>query len=617
MLSPGQYHKQVPRHPLQNLLFRQFILESCEDSEFREGIMEMCRRDFVFFVDVFAIQFNRNPSIGDEIGPFICWEWQEEYALETIDVVIEKRRSMVWEKSREMSGTWLALLIGLWLCLLHENKKVVCMSHTIDAVDKPGEDDTLFAKFDFILEHLPKFMTEGMQRLSGLISFRGRSSISATASTKTAGVGSRVSLLILDEFSKYQQAAAVLSQTKATGPRLFIGTHYGVGTVYYDLTVRPDIYKKIFHWSMHPEKRKGLYRYNTLTRKVDVLDTSYAFPRGYQFVTDGTPEGGPFPGLRSVWYDEECRDPTVTGRDIAMHQDIDAKGATSQYFDSSIINSLKRNCVDPWFEGDIQYDPDTHKPLGFVSRPGGPVRLWCNLDLEGKPPVARYGGGGDVAAGTGNTPSCLSFINSQTGVKACEYVDPNIKPEQFSVVAFALCWMFTDANGMPPLFAWESNGSVGSVFGKEFMKLGYTNVYCRESSSSEAGDRFAKQTTTPGWWNTNNRNVEQMLSPYRAALQRGEVTNHSLYALEECLSYSYQDGAEGVAHSRRKNPSDPSSARENHGDIVISDGLAWKMCQKLGKVQIATPKEPPPSIYTLAGRRKLWEMKRQKEYADD
>src|SRR5258708_2782690 len=146
MLSPGQYHKQVPKHPLQNLLFRKFILESCEDPEFREGIMEMCRRDFIFWVNCFAIQFNRNPLIGDEIGPLILWDWQETYALDTIHIVIEKRKSMVWEKSREMSGTWLALLIGDWLPLFHENKKVICLSHTIDAVDKPGADDSLFAK---------------------------------------------------------------------------------------------------------------------------------------------------------------------------------------------------------------------------------------------------------------------------------------------------------------------------------------------------------------------------------------------------------------------------------------------------------------------------------------
>lgn len=610
MLSPGQFHKLVPKKPLENLLFRKFILEGCDDPEFLAGVMEMCRQDFVFWCDSMAIQFNRNPLLGDEVGPFITWPWQEEYALDTIRIVIEERKDMLWEKSREMSGTWLALLIASWLVIFHSNKKVVCLSHTIDAVEKPGEDDTLFAKFDFINDNLPKWMTDGRERLAGVINYpKRRSSISAVAATKTTGVGSRVSLLILDEFSKQLQAEAILSQTKATGPRLFIGTHYGVGTTYYDLSVRPDMHKRVFHWSMHPEKRRGLYQSGT-AKGFTVLDTSYEYPVDFKFVMDGTPDGGPFPGLRSPWYDAECADPTTTSRDIAMHQDIDPKGATAQFFDRIIMVELKRKCVEPWFVGEILFEPGSGKPLEFVKRDNGPLRLWCNLDLNGRPPLARYGGGSDLSAGTGATPTCLSILNADVGTKAAEYITPRVKPEAFAIIAYALCMMFKSKTGQGMKLCWEANGP-GLAFTPAFMQFGYTNIHYRETTAGIQGDQFVRSaTTTPGWWNPNNAAIEAILAPYEAALRSGKLTNYSEYALDECLSYAY-DKQGKISHSKRRSPLDPSGARENHGDIVIADALAWKMCVSFGDIIRAVEAKVAPSIYTLEGRRKLWAMRQR------
>src|SRR5262249_47409305 len=157
--------------------------------------------------------------------------------------------------------------------------------------------------------------------------------------------------------------------------RIFNSTHLGIGTAFYDLTERPDIRKLRIHWTQHPDKCCGLYRYDTDRHAVEVLDKQYQFPLDFKYVMDGSPTGGPCPGIRSPWYDEQCRR-KGSARGIAMDLDIDPKGSVSQFFDRLMIRQLQaKYAVAPFWEGDIHFDQDTGKPFSLVPRQGGPLRL--------------------------------------------------------------------------------------------------------------------------------------------------------------------------------------------------------------------------------------------------
>lgn len=616
MLSPGTYHKLVPKDPLKNLQLRLVLLRASSDPRFARGLMEMCRQDIIFFIDLFVFQINP-AKIDNELGPFITWEFQEKAIKETMRVLFEVRDEMIWEKSREMGATWLALIIALWLCLFRPHKRVLMISHSEQAVDKTGNTGSLFAKLDFILAHLPKWMTRTVKRAKLAFNFDNGSAISGFSSTGRSGVGDRAAFILLDEFSKQQNAREILGQTKDVGPCLIVGTHYGVGTCYFDLTQDEDRHKLIFHWSMHPDKNKGMYRYNAMTARIEPLDTSYEYPVDFKFVMDGRPDGGPFPGLRSPWYDNYCRRAT-NDRDVCMHQDIDAKGSSEQYFDRVKIAELKRESMPPYHQGDILFDPETATFKEFVSG-GNFLRLWCNLDRDGNPPVGRYGAGLDIGMGVGKTPTCLSIISADTGEKVAEYITSTIFPDRFAPIAIALCRWFKSLHGEGAKLAWERNGPPGKGFLVGFRKFDYANIYYEESRNVVLGavGRVPKGEMIPGWQKTEDSGP-QLLAAYKVALQNGQITNRSEYALDECLAYSFQkDGS--IEHSKRKSPSDFSSANANHGDIVIADALAWKMCVLIGvggqKARATTL--PIPDIYTLAGRRALAEQKRRRELAYD
>jgi hypothetical protein len=146
--------------------------------------------------------------------------------------------------------------------------------------------------------------------------------------------------MFIDEFSQIQEDTEVRHRTSDTaGCRLFNGTHMGTTTEFYKMSKMPEIRKFVMHWTRHPYKREGLYRYDEKSNRIQVLDKSYVYPDDARFVHSSAPAGGPCPGIRSPWYDDQCvrkGHPTA----VAMDLDIDAGGSVAQFFDAITIREL-------------------------------------------------------------------------------------------------------------------------------------------------------------------------------------------------------------------------------------------------------------------------------------
>ena len=196
MLSPGKWHLQVPKERTENLKYRRWLLTLCKQKRYRPAVLEMCRSDILFWINSFVMQVNPK-KVGGEVGPFVTWEFQESAILETMERLFADQDDMLWEKSREMGATWMAMILSVWLCLFHRNKRVLCVSHSEQAVDRAGDDGTLFAKVRFILKFLPSWMSQGVVKRKMGFQFPGQSSISGAASTGRSGVGDRVSMVLL------------------------------------------------------------------------------------------------------------------------------------------------------------------------------------------------------------------------------------------------------------------------------------------------------------------------------------------------------------------------------------------------------------------------------------
>lgn len=549
----------------------------------RRAVKEMCRRDPVFWIDTFVWQFNPNwiPSESGtaslEMGPFICWPYQEN-AVDRIIWCVNNRKDLVVEKSREMGASWLCLLVMTWPLLFHPWKKFLCISHNEDAVDDHSPD-SLFWKIRFILEYTPDWLKPKITDRKLYFGSENGTVISGQATTQRAGVGGRATAMFCDEMSQIKQAYDIIDRTSnTTGCRIFNGTHLGTGTAFYELT-NPDsmigryVQRLQMHWTEHPDKNKGAYHYDQTSGQIVVHDKTHEYPPDFEFDRSGAPTGGPKPGIRSPWYDEECKRKTRATA-IAMDLDIDPQRSVEQLFDPMVIKSLASQYArPPKWQGTMSIEDGE---LVLTPSPKGHLRLWLTMNADGRAPAGDYFFGFDNAQGVGATPSCGSACNIR-GEKVLEFSDPQVEPKEMAVLFFHLFKLFRNEDRIEPMIAWEVPGP-GKSFGDKLIEMGYRRFYMRQEK--EYGEK--KKGPKAGWNNTKESKMTLIVN-YRDALKGRQFLNRSESALKDCLNFHFMpDGY--IEHSAEQSTKDASGARVNHGDQVIADALALKMLMLSGKL---------------------------------
>ncbi len=598
MLSPGQFWQRVPKERAANLRFRkELLLRSRQDNLLRAGYRAACRQDLLFYVNAFVWTFD--PRTQLKLLPFVTWPVQDRAFLTILDC-IEQGRDLVIEKSRDMGASWMSLVVMEWLWHFHPGMSFLMVSRKEGLVDAPGDPDSLFWKVDFVHKHLPLWLRpETDRRRLHFGNVGNGSTIDGESTTAAAGVGGRRTAMFIDEFSRIEEGYQLLAGTAdTTRCRIFNFTPYGTNNAAYDLARREDVKKLRLHWSEHPEKAAGLYR--SQAGKVEVLDALFVYPPDFNFTLDGR--------TRSPWYDGECRR-RANEREVAQMLDIDYQGSAYQFFDRWTIQTLMAEyCVPAYWEGDVLFDPDTGKFLGLERREGGPLRLWCHLSKDDRPPPGKYAAGADLSTGSGATNSCFAVVDCTTGEKVAEYTSPFLRSEQMAPRCVALCWAFKDEANEGALFAWEYGGP-GVVFGKEVVETyGYRNIYYRR-----AENRIEKKVSDfPGWY-PNPDLKTLLLQEYRAALSTRQMVNRSKEALEETLKFIHDKNGQ-VLHAGEIGGNDPSGARANHGDRVIADALAWKMAM-MRDVQKKKEEVVEVEVGSLAWRRLLAESRNREEKA--
>lgn len=633
-LSTGEHYRRVPTDRFDNIRYRQKILAAAHgDRWVQRRLIEMCRNDFVFFVSTFGFQFNPKKDGLDAIGPFIMWQCQIDAALARPEThthlpydrgiiwCYENNRSAVVQKSREMGISYEFLFFQAWLCLFHENVQVLNISCSAEAVDSKSPD-SLFWKIRYILSHLPTWMRGpisnrdkgdvGILDQNMFFEFkRTNSFITGVASTALAGVGGRARVVFIDECPLIKEMADVRIRTAGTSDcRFFNGTHQGTDTEFYRLTDRtlsPEIACITVHWTQHPEKNGGMYRYNDDTKEIEFLNHAYEvvkkptidYPSTYEFNKSGNPAGGPYKLIRSKWYDWKVATDIGTVAGAAMELDIDPRGSSSKLFNEVSISRLKRDtAMNPLWEGELFYDYKTGMPIRLERCDNGPLKMWINPTGPCSVPPSLYGNGNDISYGRGATNSCSSFIDAVSGVRVAELVSPRIKPEEFAVYVAALGRLFCSRDDVPALIAWEMQGPANE-FADAFMKLNYRHIYYQRNEAVHTGK--TEISDRPGW-NPTGPALAILLNRYQVALVSGACINRCAIALDETLDFKIENGS--ITHGNLKSKTDPTGAGVSHADRVVADALAWKMCQILGAGTFPNLSEDKgPSYSSIAGRR--------------
>jgi len=429
-ISPGQWHLDVPRELGKNKEMRLKILDMAEGNPaVQRELCSMCKLDILFYINLFVYQFNPTERIASAIDPFITWPAQERLLMARPEThakwqpydrgilwCYENEETLVIEKSRWQGASWLQLIFQDWLCVFNPFVQVLNISRNEDAVDD-GTKDSLFWKLRYMHDRLPRWMTGDIESMKLYFHFhKTDSEVTGTASTAKAGVGGRASLVNVDEFPEIEKAPEVRQKTAMTANcRIFTGTHLGVGTEFQrmcDPKQSPEIVRQRLHWTDNPTQNQGLYEFDSLNPSRPILhDKSFKYPDGFQFILDGTPTGGPRPGVRSPWYDKKAAG-MGDDRAVAMNLDISPEGAAKQFFNGLKIRNIITECArSPLWVGEVVYDRQGRFE-SIYQDDNGRLKLWIQPMGNGRLPVSRYTMGTDISSGfggkgsTGRTSTC-------------------------------------------------------------------------------------------------------------------------------------------------------------------------------------------------------------------
>lgn len=616
-LNTGTFHQRVPKDLKQNREYRRELQYEClKSAAVRATVVDWCRQDALFYVNSFAWTF-RPKAKGREpkVVPFVTWDGQDGMFNTLIDH-IDRQVPLVMEKSRDAGASWIACYTGDWLWRFHDHTKSGFFSRVGYLVDSK-DPDSLFWKIRWVQKWLPKWLYPAgwdarvHDNKNHLENPATGSVITGTATTADMGVAGRCTWAFFDEFSRVDDAQSVLDNTKDTSDcRVWCSTHTGPGTCFHRICTNGVTDKLVTHWSEHPMKFKGAYRYQPdklPPHDIEIVDKENPPPVDYPWVKDGTPSGGPEPCLRSPWYDQQARERSQT--DLRTNVDIDVIGASSEFFKATVIRRLAgpltgdggETARPPEWVGDVIIEEGKAK---LVELGSGPLKLWIGRNMKGEFRRSIYKIGADVAAGTGATPSVGSFVDGLRKVKVAEYSNAFITPERYAIVLAALGWLFLDGGGFPAKIAWDRGGAVGAAFGKTFMRLAYPHIYYQVRPMGYGG--VVVQSETPGWYGGSNEAKATLLMEYSSALESRALINPSKTALEECLQFRWVEGR--VEHATEKNAVDDSAAGQSHADHVIADALAWMLVEDKKPVVPEQEEQRDPPVMSWAWRRQQGEL---------
>jgi len=555
----------APKDQRENAKFRRFILDKANgDRDLQHELWIRCSRDPVFWLDTFGYTFSPKEHSDNPDRLFILYPYQEQ-AFYSLNDGIGKADRLI-EKSRDMGASWICLSVLTWRFLFRRGQTFLVTSRKEDLVDKRGDPDSLFWKVDYLINNLPFWMRPDIERVSLHFSNPSMNSVIDGESTnKDLSVGGRRTAIMLDEFAKVEEFGhRVLTGTRdTTNCRIFNSTPQGAAGAYFDIREKmksqnPDSIIRM-HWSQHPDKSAGLY--TTYEGRdggmVKIIDTSYSFPKNYQFIRDGK--------LRSPWYDHQCTR-AAHPQEIAQELDIDYAGSGWQYFEPMVVRDMvQKHCVPPAVRGEVTPDERDETKPKWTEDKNGRLRLWATPDENGRIDDTEYVISCDIAMGTGGTMSSNSvatITRRRTGEKVGRWSHNKTEPRPFARIVVLLCRMFNNA-----YLIWERNGP-GQQFSAEIVSLGYANIFYQDDDTAYETNRQRK----PGWHSTKDTK-QILLSQYREAVMTGRVQNPDEEAMLETLEYICSPTGD-IIHSRARSSIDPTATGERHGDMVIADALS-------------------------------------------
>ena len=245
-----QFDKEEYR---KQLVYRDKILRTAaDDRAFQLELLELCKRDPVFWFNTFCWTFDPRMIDGRySIQPFVLFPFQRALVRLIYECIHNGEPCMI-KKSRDMGVSWIVMLVlqHFWLFCPGADSHVG--SRKKEYVDKKGSRSTLFEKFRWNLKYLPVWMIPSLRddredtvckiihpERSGLPGMGN--TITGEASVPDFGISQRYKAVFMDEFAK-QPFGKLAYETVSQSTNCIIGvwTPFGKANPAYKLTNDPD-----------------------------------------------------------------------------------------------------------------------------------------------------------------------------------------------------------------------------------------------------------------------------------------------------------------------------------------------------------------------------------------
>jgi hypothetical protein len=392
-------------------------------------------------VDNFGV--THNPRIkegkGEKLIPFKLFQYQKDF-LKRLQWCYENDENMLVDKSRDMGATWCVLYFIFWRWLFEKNSTFLIGSQKGDDVDKFGNPNCLFGKYDIMLDWLeakysfllPRGFNRNKHRNTMSIKNpQNQSYILGDSNTGDFSRSGRCNMIFMDEFASWENQEAVWSAVADTSPcNVMVSTPKGMSNTFAQLRFGGHIEHFEMHWRLHPGKAKDA--------KQDPITKNWTSP----------------------WYEREVY-----------------KRSTE---DGQLLQTIKQ-------ELDINY-----------IQTGDPVFpdefLYLDIKKGVHPdPNENYAIGADVSGGLeGSDFQSFDIIAKSTGQQVYSW-EGKLDPELFAYKLIAFGKLFNNA-----LLGVEVNYSdlVMSI-----VKKNYTNLYHQKITSKATDEITTRVGWNTGWTN--------------------------------------------------------------------------------------------------------------------
>ncbi len=303
--------------------------------------------------------------------------------------------------------------------------------------------------------------------------------------------------------------------------RIPISTPKGSGNKFAILAkgTKEKIRKLTLHWTLHPEKNKGAYYFDTDGKTkimIDLEDPRMAFEvwkRGKK--------------VRSIWYDAECERRSAT--DVAQELDINYLQSGAPFFN---IEALAKQKAWKFYKRALPMSPipvyhyirgtvvELDNKYEFREIDGGWLKVF-ELPKKGM----QYVNAGDTAEGLAKGDECFGVVRDKFTRNVVATYHGCYSPDDFAIKMQKVDRFYNGAKTAP------ENNNHGFSLCSDLKKMDCNLYYTRKINAE------GKTSIIKAGWSTTAASRPQMLDQLEEEIRKGSVELRDGVLIAQCETF--------------------------------------------------------------------------------